>query len=67
LRIAAYKKGAKNIEIYDNSLLIEYGKQLEIDILKLKKYAKRFNHFPEEKKLVIYARNPEKVLLKIFL
>ncbi|GAB6189426.1 transcription-repair coupling factor [Marinitoga arctica] len=66
LRIIAYKKGAKNIEIFDNSLLIEYKRQLDIDIMVLKKYAKRFNHFPDERKLLIYSTNPEEILFKIF-
>nr|WP_239525446.1 DEAD/DEAH box helicase [Marinitoga litoralis] len=66
LRIVAYYKGAKKIEIYDNSLIIEYNKQLDIDIKSLKKYSKRFNHFSEENKLVIYSIDPEKTLFNLF-
>ncbi|WP_240739226.1 hypothetical protein [Marinitoga lauensis] len=66
LRIIAYEKGAKNIEIYDNSLIIEYRNHLDIDINLLKKYSRRFNHFPDDKKIVIYSSNPEKSLFKIF-
>lgn len=66
LRIVAYYKGAKKIEIYDNSLIIEYNKQLDIDIKTLKKYSKRFNHFSEENKLIIYSLDPEKTLFNLF-
>jgi transcription-repair coupling factor (superfamily II helicase) len=66
LRIIAYNKGAKNIEIYDNSLIIEYKNRLDINIKILRKYSKRFNHFPDEKKIVIYSLNPEKTLFEIF-
>ncbi|SHE88327.1 transcription-repair coupling factor (superfamily II helicase) [Marinitoga hydrogenitolerans DSM 16785] len=66
LRIIAYKKGAKNIEIYDNTLIIEYNKQLDIDIKLLKKHSRRFNHFPEDKKIIVYSHNPEKTLFEIF-
>lgn len=66
LRIIAYKKGAKNIEIYDNSLIIEYKNHLDIDIKTLRKYSKRFNHFSDEKKIVIYSIDSEKTLFEIF-
>ncbi|AEX85165.1 transcription-repair coupling factor Mfd [Marinitoga piezophila KA3] len=66
LRINAYKKGAKEIEIYDNTAIIKYSKYLDIDILKLKKYSHHFNHFENKKELVIYTKNPEESLFKIF-
>ncbi|KLO22385.1 DEAD/DEAH box helicase [Marinitoga sp. 1197] len=66
LRIIAYQKGAKNIEIYDNTLIIEYKKSLDIDIKKLKKHSRKFNHFPEEKKIIIYTTNSEKTLFNLF-
>ncbi|KAF2956525.1 DEAD/DEAH box helicase [Marinitoga sp. 38H-ov] len=66
LRIIAYNRGARNIEIYDNSLIIEYKDYLDIDIKILKKYSKRFNYFPDENKIVVYSINPEKTLFEIF-